>query len=537
MPVGEYGPFHPEIRVAPLVERNHRHAPTFGLVLVALWPANEAYRTQLLEPYQRLCAATELCFEEVDVARRDGSIPPVYLYPFTALHVTIATLHAFMEQPPGQVLAEERQVTLKTVWSRVLQKASQLKEWPTAQSLQLVLDHAQIGQKAGILLWKETTGGIDAMRRCLQSVCAQPETVAELQRDSVSVDTLAIPPIVHTTYLRFYETPATPAAIARERFQTTVLPRLRSEFFPEPIHCSEVRLVCETTPYMHVQVDETVWTNPLNASHGLDAEPNPSVLQPAEDPNEERFVSDAWVAQLVKKNQQFTETFGLTLVTAWPAERHNLLESYYGLRALTELCFGERDVARRCDTIPPVYLYPFTALHISVVVLHAFHQQPPGTAERQETLKNAWSRVLRRAATLPDWPSQPLELVVESVQLKPRAGILVWNETTEGLEAMRTCVRQICAQSDTIAELQRVDISVDTLIVPEIVHTTFLRFHQVPVTPASVVLERFAATVVPRLAELFAQPIRVPDARLIIERTPYMHIPVGDTIETFTFCQ
>ena len=261
MPVGEEGPFEPEIRVAPLVEHSsQQHAPpTFGLVVVALWPADEALRAHLLESYYRLRALTELCFVEEDVARRDGTTiaPPVYFYPFTALHVTIATLHAFYEQPPGQVLSEERQATLRKVWSQVVQKASRLDEWPSS-SLELVVDHAQIGNKAGILLWKETTGGIDQMRHCLETVCAQPETVLELQRHRVSVDTVAIPKnIVHSTFLRFYATPATPAHTVRQRFQSTVLPRLRELFPHDPVRLHEARLVCESSPYMHQPVDDS----------------------------------------------------------------------------------------------------------------------------------------------------------------------------------------------------------------------------------------------------------------------------------------
>jgi len=554
MPVGEEGPFEPEIRVAPLVEHSSRHAPTFGLVVVALWPADETLRAHLLESYYRLRALTELCFAEEDVARRDGSTPPVYFYPFTALHVTIATLHAVYEQPPGQVLSEERQDTLRKVWSQVLHKASRLDEWPSSSSLEFFADHAQIGNKAGILLWKETTGGIDQMRQCLETVCAQPETVIELERHRVSVDTVAIPKhMIHSTFLRFYATPATPAQAVRRRFQSTVLPRLRSELFPHPVRWHEARLVCESTPYMHQPVHDSTFAvfplgdnnskpatileaTPSSNNHGAAAPPHP-------DP-EEFFEPDVRLAPLVEKDKnQFTETFGLTLVTAWPAGdslRRNLLEPYYRLCALTELCFAEADVACRGNgTVPPVYLYPFTALHVSVVVLHAFYEQPPGTVlspERQETLQNAWSVVLQQAAALHDWPTQPLELVLDGAQLNGKAGILLWKESTGGLAKMRACVQQICARSDTVVELQQQGVSVDTLMVPNMIHTTFLRFYQTPTTPLATARQRFERTVVPRLSQLFSQPFRVPDARLICERTPYMHIPVDDaTLETFLF--
>lgn len=251
--VEEGSSFEADIRVAPLVEPNH--AETFGLVLVSGWPPD---REVLLEPYYRMKAAVELCFDESDVASfgtpsTDDGPPPVYIYPATALHVTVATLHSMTQQPPGEIVPTERQGVLRKIWGDVIIEASQLKEWPE-EPLQLVLESAQIGTKAGILLWKETTGGIEAMRKCIRIICEQEHVRERMKKNNISIDTLHLPNIIHSSFLRFYKVPNTPAALVQERFRETVLPRLR-EFFPNQVRAPTVTLVYQCTPYMHIPPD------------------------------------------------------------------------------------------------------------------------------------------------------------------------------------------------------------------------------------------------------------------------------------------
>jgi hypothetical protein len=259
---------------------------------------------------------------------------------------------------------------------------------------------------------------------------------------------------------------------------------------------------------------------------------NSSKKQKTVDAEEPAFEADERVAPLVEAGH--AETFGLVLVAGWPKFRNDILKPYYRLKASVELCFDESDVASyERAKVPPVYLYPATALHVTVATLHSINEQDPGVlvpTERQNQLKAAWTNVVRQASQLQEWPTAPLELVLDSAQIGTRAGILLWNETTGGIESMRQCIRTICNTPSIRDELHKdYNISVDdTLMLPSIIHSTFLRFYRVPETPATVVQQRFRETVQPRLREFFPSPIRVTTATLVCERIPFMHIPADD---------
>jgi hypothetical protein len=171
--------------------------------------------------------------------------------------VTVATLHSINQQPPGELVDDIKQAQITNAWKNVMERASKMPEWPK-HSLKLRLDSAQIGSRAGILLWKESTGGLASMRECIQRASHQSlrddEDGLFSDNNNVSIDTLVIPSIVHSTFLRFYQTPSTPAATVRSRFQKIVVPRLH-DFFPQDITVSTATLVCERAPFMHIPFD------------------------------------------------------------------------------------------------------------------------------------------------------------------------------------------------------------------------------------------------------------------------------------------
>ena len=99
--------------IAPLVELDRPHEATFGLVVVAGWPPQ---RDLMLPAYAQFRAAVELCFDESDTHSFSATPPAVYLYPYAALHVTVATFQRFM--PASQV---PNQAVLETKWRQVFQ--------------------------------------------------------------------------------------------------------------------------------------------------------------------------------------------------------------------------------------------------------------------------------------------------------------------------------------------------------------------------------------------------------------------------------
>jgi hypothetical protein len=234
--------FEADPLVAPLVNADS-HGATFGLVVSAGWPAHP----DLQECYLRFRSAVSQCFDAVDVqGSKYGDA--VYLYPASALHVTVATLHSFT-QPPSLIASED---VLAEQWKSVFEAATKMPEWPKLP-LQLCIDRAQIGTRAGILLWKEVSGGMDVMRQCIQTASKQLEP--QLQAAGVALDTLSIPSIVHSTFLRFYQVPTTPGPVIQERFQQHVVPQMK-QMFPMPYKVTAAKLVCERRPYMHIPDDD-----------------------------------------------------------------------------------------------------------------------------------------------------------------------------------------------------------------------------------------------------------------------------------------
>jgi hypothetical protein len=216
----------------------------FGLVLVAGWPPNPDVMDP---PYSSLLDYIRSCFLDSDVVSGDGDPPNVYLYPSKYLHVTVATLYPVEKRKEGVDYDQ-----LQSAYSFLVHAASQRPEWPTAP-LQLQIESMQLGSKAGILLWKEVASGtcIQQMRRCL-------EQEARLQTMTIH----SIPGIVHSTFLRFHKhIPAGEGIHIQERFQSLVVPRIQELFGDDDdpiviIEARTVKLVCETTPYMHIPDDD-----------------------------------------------------------------------------------------------------------------------------------------------------------------------------------------------------------------------------------------------------------------------------------------
>ena len=211
----------------------------FGLVLVVGWPPNKG---ELERPLNELVEALRSCFDQEDREKN------AYFYPIDSLHVTVATLHAFTLKTSDP----DKRVVLEREWRNVVVAASKRPEWPK-QPLKLEIDSCQIGSRAGILLWRETTGGLKNVRCCLQEETLRKQT--QMEEAGVNVDTLQIPRIVHSTVLRFPSDITTNGEAVQERFQTNVLPRL-TEIFTKPITANTAVLVCERTPYLHHPYDD-----------------------------------------------------------------------------------------------------------------------------------------------------------------------------------------------------------------------------------------------------------------------------------------
>jgi hypothetical protein len=183
------------------------------------------------EPYQRLVQAiqNECFYPKYVTSTAQQQHLAVAFMPFDSLDTTVATLF-----PTTRV--DEMTITIPQLeedWKQIILEASKLPEWPQA-AFQLHIDSAKIASRAGILLWKETTGGLDRMRKCLQQIVYQDE--GSTRQYSYLQDVFCFPSIVHTTILRYSSVPqATSHAHAQSQLENkVVLPQLH-EIFSEPI--------------------------------------------------------------------------------------------------------------------------------------------------------------------------------------------------------------------------------------------------------------------------------------------------------------
>lgn len=262
----------------------------FGLVLVTNWPISPL--ADIDGTYKEFLEAIKSCFRPEDCtvtpsgetvtegnsSTSQVSLPAVYLYPTIYLHITLATFirptkicsddrtsdEKGNNAETGSFSSKEIREAKTTEVLEILQMASELPGWPTGP-LQLVVDKAQIGTRAGILLWKDLSGGVEAIRDCLRKAST----------DVGVATTPIIPGIIHSTFLRFSATPQTPGAEVQEAFQSKIQGKIGKEFFcktkaDEPsaliLRANTARLVCESTPYMHIPNDDehVLWTSELS---------------------------------------------------------------------------------------------------------------------------------------------------------------------------------------------------------------------------------------------------------------------------------
>jgi len=233
------------------------------------------------------------------------------------------------------------------------------------------------------------------------------------------------------------------------------------------------------------------------------------------------FEPDPYVLKLLpldKKdfsNNPIGNDFGLVLVTCWPADS-DLQRAYNDFIARIERIFDPADLISNA-----VYFYPPMSLHITVATLHGILSPMSGCS--RETLTQFWTSVVGDASRRPSWPKSTVKIRISSAQIGNMAGILIWEEVTDGLiDDMRRCIGEETLSRKQEAEALGIDIR--TLFLPSIIHTSFLRFQIVPVTNGVAVQEKFWQ-VLPKLGQLFPQTLALNYVTLVCERIPCMHIP------------
>ena len=232
----------------------------FSCVLVAMWPppmdtkvdADGRATTTLREAYHGFMAEVAKCFDSGDLEADDNAdLPNIYTYPPECLHVTVATLHRF-DVPTKP---EEREV-MQPIYTDLFRRAAKRPNWPSKGSkMRFTVESTRIGEKAGILLWKESTGNLQKIRDCVaEEHAASYEDVVEAVGEA-SAKSFQIPNIIHSTFMRFGDVPKTSWEEMQGKF-AEVQDKLDEIFEDCVVETDVVRLACERRPYMHIPCAE-----------------------------------------------------------------------------------------------------------------------------------------------------------------------------------------------------------------------------------------------------------------------------------------
>ena len=245
-----------------------------------------------------------------------------------------------------------------------------------------------------------------------------------------------------------------------------------------------------------------------------------------------KFLPDPFMDQLFRarnEGQEEPPRFALVIAAGWPPDDNSLEVPYQDFTDKVKACFVPPDfvAAPNESACPPVFLYPRESLHITVATMQSLAMDTKSEEQRLK-LYSDWKGVLERASSRPAWPKKSLQVRIKSAEIGTSNGILLWEELTGGLHAMRHCVSE--EVEDFREAFVAASLDVTSFTIPPFVHSTFLRFARVPKTPRTEVQSSFQNTALPFLGDIFPDNYNVNIIKFACEQRPHMDIPYFGSI-------
>eukprot|EP00455_Lapot_gusevi_P044067 TRINITY_DN5454_c0_g1_i4.p1 TRINITY_DN5454_c0_g1~~TRINITY_DN5454_c0_g1_i4.p1 ORF type:complete len:238 (-),score=32.06 TRINITY_DN5454_c0_g1_i4:50-763(-) len=225
--------------------------PAFGLIVAALWPYPEEFKSL----YEELCS-------DLASINTDQSF---YLYPFQHLHCTVSTLCSFKTGPLAGVGADHslrahyisnwRHLIGRVMATLSFNISSDHSSSPSSPApihpFSVSIDGLRLEKSAAFLSINDPSGCIarfrDALRQASQS---DPDFIASGVDTSPS--SFHIPNIIHTTILRFTKQPSPEvAAQLREKFESW-----SRRWAAVCVNVDRFVLTTELSPYMHITFEQ-----------------------------------------------------------------------------------------------------------------------------------------------------------------------------------------------------------------------------------------------------------------------------------------
>lgn len=160
-----------------------------------------------------------------------------------------------------------------------------------------------------------------------------------------------------------------------------------------------------------------------------------------------------------------------------------------------------------------VYMYPRQYLHITLGPPALFLHENAVSVEKRGHFERLWHEKVEEATKRDDWP-QVFELHYKEMRLEAAAAFFVVEDRSGSISTVRTILKRL---SEEIVS-QHPDFP--QIRIPNIIHTTFLRFMKAPLVSEEEVRVRFG-----KLQAFWKEPIAVKCEKMVHMREvrPYLH--------------
>jgi hypothetical protein len=212
------------------------------------------------------------------------------------------------------------------------------------------------------------------------------------------------------------------------------------------------------------------------------------------------FEADPIVGQISRNEQK--ETFGLIICALFHQPKPIAFTDFY--HQLTQ----QLKTSFTDDEKQAIYIYPIPHLHITIGTLYNFKHAWP---ESPEKCLQYWKECFKRLKQTSK--NQSFRLILDTINLSKAAGFFQFKDETNGIGNIRQSIREICKPED----------GQPAISVPNIVHSSFLRFIKKPQDPEKFE-EKFHRIANEILAKTNTISFEINEICLAFEARPYMHI-------------
>lgn len=213
------------------------------------------------------------------------------------------------------------------------------------------------------------------------------------------------------------------------------------------------------------------------------------------------FEADPLVGQISR--QETDETFGLIICALFHQRKPLPFRDFYHQlidQLRTNLTEDERQ---------SIYLYPIEYLHITICTLYSFKDPQPESPDRCLQYWKECFNHLKRIST-----NRSIVLTMDSIKLSKAAGYFLFKDEACAFDNLRQSIREICQPQQGQPDL----------LIPGIVHTTFLRFIKKP-DDGKIFEEKFHRICREVLVKTKEISFEIDEICLALESRAYMHIP------------